>query len=236
MFGDIDLSWSEFSKIFHILTNKMCELKYNKTDHKTHVTKCTVWVTENFQYNFFDHTFLFPTNLGEATWKASRPPLPPNFPTIEKITLSSGLVEALRCKPEGRGFDPRWCHWNFSSTSSFQPHCGPRVDSASNKNEYQEYFLVGKGGRCVGLTILPLSSADCVEIWASQPPGTLKAFPGLYSDCFTFTLSSVKRSIIEAKCFRPLWNESLPQSFNALCACRSCPPFDMNSIWCSCAF
>ena len=26
------------------------------------------------------------------------------------------LVEALRCKPEGRGFDSRWCHWNFSPT------------------------------------------------------------------------------------------------------------------------
>ena len=24
------------------------------------------------------------------------------------------LVEALRHKPEGRGFDSRWCHWNFS--------------------------------------------------------------------------------------------------------------------------
>jgi hypothetical protein len=22
------------------------------------------------------------------------------------------LVEALRYKPEGRGFDSRWCHWN----------------------------------------------------------------------------------------------------------------------------
>jgi hypothetical protein len=26
------------------------------------------------------------------------------------------LVEALRYKPEGRGFDSRWFHWNFSST------------------------------------------------------------------------------------------------------------------------
>jgi hypothetical protein len=26
------------------------------------------------------------------------------------------------------------------------------VDSASNRNEYQEYFLGSKGGRCVGLT------------------------------------------------------------------------------------
>jgi len=29
------------------------------------------------------------------------------------------------------------------------------VDSASNRNEYQEYFVGGKGGRCVGLTTLP---------------------------------------------------------------------------------
>ena len=50
-------------------------------------------------------------------------------------------VEALRYKPEGRGFDSRWCDWNFSLTQSFQPHYGPGADSASNRNEYQEYFL-----------------------------------------------------------------------------------------------
>jgi hypothetical protein len=48
-------------------------------------------------------------------------------------------VEALRYKPEVRGFDSRWCHWNFSVT--FRPHSGPRVDSACNRNECQEYFL-----------------------------------------------------------------------------------------------
>jgi len=26
------------------------------------------------------------------------------------------LVEALRYKPEGRGLESRWCHWNFSLT------------------------------------------------------------------------------------------------------------------------
>jgi len=30
--------------------------------------------------------------------------------------LVAQLVEALRYKPEGRGFDSRWCHWKFSST------------------------------------------------------------------------------------------------------------------------
>jgi len=37
----------------------------------------------------------------------------------------------------------------------------------------------GKGGQCIGLTILPLSCADSVEIWEHQPPGTLRACPGL---------------------------------------------------------
>ena len=59
-----------------------------------------------------------------------------------------------------------------------RPHYGPGVDSASNRNEYQEYFLRGKGGRCVGLTILPPSCADCLEIWERQPYGTLRACPG----------------------------------------------------------
>ena len=55
----------------------------------------------------------------------------------------------------------------------------PGVDSASNRNEYQEYFLGGKGGRCVGLTTLPPSCADCLEIWEPQPPETPKACPSL---------------------------------------------------------
>jgi hypothetical protein len=53
-------------------------------------------------------------------------------------------AEALRYKPEGRGFVSRCCHWNFSLIFSFRPHYGPGVDSASNRNEYQEYFLVVK--------------------------------------------------------------------------------------------
>ena len=51
------------------------------------------------------------------------------------------VVKALRYKPAGRGFDSRLCNWNFSVTQSFRSHCGPGVDSASNRNEYQVYFL-----------------------------------------------------------------------------------------------
>ena len=51
------------------------------------------------------------------------------------------LVEALRYKAEGRSFDSRLGHWNFSLTWIFRPHYGPGFDSASNKNEYQGYLL-----------------------------------------------------------------------------------------------
>jgi hypothetical protein len=51
------------------------------------------------------------------------------------------VVEALRYKPEGRGFDSRWCHWIISLTYLFWSHYDPGADSASNRNEYQEYFL-----------------------------------------------------------------------------------------------
>jgi hypothetical protein len=50
------------------------------------------------------------------------------------------VVKALRYKPAGRGFDFRWCHWNFSVTS-LRSHYGPGVDSASNISEYRVHFL-----------------------------------------------------------------------------------------------
>ena len=37
----------------------------------------------------------------------------------------------------------------------------------------------GKGGQRLGLTTLPLSFADFLEIWEAQPPGTLRTCPGL---------------------------------------------------------
>jgi hypothetical protein len=89
------------------------------------------------------------------------------------------LVEALCYKLVGRGFDSRWCHWNFSLTILPAALYGPGVDSASNKNEYQKYFLGGKGGRCVALTTLPSSRADCLEIWEPRPPGTVRPCPDL---------------------------------------------------------
>ena len=54
---------------------------------------------------------------------------------------SGTVVNVLRYKSEGRWFDSRWCHSNFSLTQSSRSNYGPGVDSASNRNEYQENFL-----------------------------------------------------------------------------------------------
>jgi hypothetical protein len=37
-------------------------------------------------------------------------------PYVYMGTRGGVVVEALRYKPEGRGIDSRWCHWNFSLT------------------------------------------------------------------------------------------------------------------------
>jgi hypothetical protein len=52
-------------------------------------------------------------------------------------------------------------------------HYDPGVDSASNRNEYQEYLLEGKGSQRVGPTTLPP-----FEIWERQSPGNLRAWRG----------------------------------------------------------
>jgi hypothetical protein len=48
---------------------------------------------------------------------------------VEWIYLAQ-LVETLHYKPEGRGFDSRWNHRDFSLTFLFRPHYGPGFESA----------------------------------------------------------------------------------------------------------
>jgi len=65
----------------------------------------------------------------------------------------------------------------FSMTYSFRQHYGPGVDSTSNTNGYQGYSLGVKCGRCLGMTTLPHSCVNCLEIWEPQilePSGPAK--------------------------------------------------------------
>jgi len=69
-------------------------------------------------------------------------------------------------------------HWHNPSDR----HYGPGVDSACNRNEYQEHFPGGKGGRCVGLTTLPPSCAVVMKsgnLNFLEPSGPLQASNGI---------------------------------------------------------
>ena len=85
----------------------------------------------------------------------------------------------LSYKPEGRGFDFLWCHLYFILTYYFRPHYEPGIEPASNRNEYQEYFLLYEGGQWVWSTILSPSKAYFLETWEPQPPANLRGCPGL---------------------------------------------------------
>jgi len=106
--------------------------------------------------------------------------------SITACHFASVLLTCTAIQREGCRFNSRWCQWDFSLTHYFWPYYGPGVDLASNRNEYQEYFLGGKGGRCIGLKTLVPSCSSCLEIWEPQPPGTLRACLGLNRYCFTF--------------------------------------------------
>jgi len=78
-----------------------------------------------------------------------------------------------------RVFDSRWRHWKFSLTESFRSHYGRGIDSTSNRNEYQGYFVGGKGGRCVRLITLPPSCAGCRASAFWNPQGLSRPIMGL---------------------------------------------------------
>jgi hypothetical protein len=77
------------------------------------------------------------------------------------------LFEALLYKPEGRGFDSRWC----------QSHNPSGRTMALGLTELLTIILGifrgGKGGRCIGVTTLSTSCANCLEIW--EPSGPVHA-------------------------------------------------------------
>jgi hypothetical protein len=69
----------------------------------------------------------------------------------------------------------------FNGIIFFRSHYGPGVDSASNRNEYQEYFLGGKAGRYLRLTTLPPSCGVVMKsgnLKFLEPSGPVQAFNG----------------------------------------------------------
>jgi len=58
--------------------------------------------------------------------------------------MGTAIAQWLRCCDINRkvtGSIPAGVSGFFIDINSFGSHCGPGIDSASNRNEYQEYFL-----------------------------------------------------------------------------------------------
>jgi len=103
----------------------------------------TLHMSSWFAYKHFDLT----TNLWGVFSKLS-------------LSLGTAVAQWLRCCVTNRkvaGSIPTGVSGFLFDTKSFRSHYGPGVDSTSNRNEYQEHFLRGKGGCCVRLTTLPPS-------------------------------------------------------------------------------
>ena len=62
------------------------------------------------------------------------------------------LAEAPRYKPEGRGFDSRWCHWNNPSCRTMALGLTQPLTEMSTR--IISWWGGGKGGWCVWLTHL----------------------------------------------------------------------------------
>ena len=98
--------------------------------------------------------------------------------------MGTAAAQWLRCCATNRkiaGSIPAGVSGFFIDIKSFRPHYGPGVDSASNRNEYQEYFLGGKGGQCVRLTTLPPSCAVVMKsgnLNFLEPSGPVQACNG----------------------------------------------------------
>ena len=102
------------------------------------------------------------------------------------------LVEAVRHKTGGLGFDSRWCPWKFSSSpnllSAFR---NPGVHSASNRNEYQGISLRGKlrpAHRTDSSAVLVVPNIK-VKLEAQHFIRTL-SFHEMLRESFTFTFTS----------------------------------------------
>jgi len=103
---------SFLSSSLEVSTKILCALRtyLPSCDRSNHI----LWRTETVKHVTTWHSpASYPfCSLTFTAWHGSQTPKP----VFRGTLLVAQLVEALRYKTEGRGFDSRWCHWNFSLT------------------------------------------------------------------------------------------------------------------------
>jgi len=93
-------------------------------------------------------TALFLLFVDQCGEKKALAPVPGTHETRYSLTSyqnrGTPVAQWLRCCVTNRkvaGSIPAGVSGFFIDIKYFRSHCGPGVDSASNRNEYQEYFL-----------------------------------------------------------------------------------------------
>ena len=123
-------------------------------------------------------------------------------------------------------------HWHNPSSRTVALGLTQPPTQMSTRNT----SLGGEGGRCVGLTTLPPSCADCLEIWEPQPPGTLRASPGLQWDCFfacNFAVIVHHEKYVLLQNFTQLKAVSIKYYVICLYICLNCWVFKSHFFLCS---
>ena len=113
--------------------------------------------------------------------------------SINGVTLWRSWLRHCATSRKVAGSIPDGVVWVFRWCNSSSRIMALGLTQAHNRNEYQEYFLRGKCGRCVGLTTLQHSCAGCHEIWEPQHPGNLWACPVLLQGLLHLAYSPTKR-------------------------------------------
>jgi hypothetical protein len=110
-------------------------------------------------------------------------------PLVPIWTHGGAVSYGTSYKPEGRGFDFRWCHLNFHWRDPSGHTMTLRSTQPVTEIRTRTISCVVKGRRCIWLTTVPPLCADCLQIWKSQSPGTIKISTGLHKGCFSFTFT-----------------------------------------------
>jgi len=100
---------------------------------------------------------------------------------------------------------------------------------------YQKWVLGvspgGKRGRCLGLTTLPPSRVDCLEIWEPRAPGNLRTSPGTaFILLYDFVYSKNRNWLIQGLNCTP----TLLQNFCTSSVVHVSKPCDEAQASCSC--
>ena len=113
------------------------------------------------------------------------------------FALGTAVAQWLRCCVTNRkvaGSIPAGVNGFFIDIKSFRSHYGPGVDSASNRNEYQDYFL---GVKVRKADNLPPSCAVVTKSWSLnflEPSGPVQACNGTALPLLFFTFFTLRDS------------------------------------------